>query len=82
MDLTQILTIFASVSIPVIVGFSAFYTMTQREISVIREQTAKLDQNHREDIKAMDARWWEHAQRSDERWVSLVKIQHEGKRQA
>lgn len=96
MDLTQILTIFASVSIPVIVGFGAFYKMTKDEIKVIREQTTKLGEHHREDLKAnreetraTEERWGQFFQRMDEKmshmdekWERLFEKHFEGKRQA
>jgi hypothetical protein len=53
MDIVQFVTLMATM----IGCMFSFYQMTKQEISVIREQINKMNDNHREDIQNMDNKW-------------------------
>ncbi len=65
MEWVQVLTIVATM----LAGVYAFYQITKQEISVVREQINKMDQNHRQDIRAMDEKW----ERMDIKWERLFE---------
>jgi len=53
MEWTQYIALIATI----IGGGFTFYQMTQREVSIIREQINIMNVQHREDIQRMDDKW-------------------------
>ena len=53
MEWMQVFTII----ITIIAAVVFFYQITKSEIAVIREQINTMNNNHREDMQRMDAKW-------------------------